>query len=835
MSRNIKSGKPFYTNIRKWGKKLLFAGYDNGKKVFEKMDFEPELFLPDDTASGKYMGWDGQKLRRETYDNMKEAVEYVKANQHVHGRKIYGTTNYPAQFIAKYFPDKVDYDLNLIRIFYLDIETWSGEAFPEAEKADYPITLLTIHDSKTGIKHVWGTQPYVNNDPMVEYYEYSLDTEVDMLYNFLAWMKMNPPDIITGWNSRLYDLMYIVNRMKKILSEKAYEQLSPWGIVMDKDIQMKRFGQIKQYKVYDIYGIADLDYMDLYQKYTPNQESSYKLDHIAYKNLKKKKVEFEGTLHELYENDYQKYVEYNIQDVQLIVELEQKLKYLALIIDFSYNVFVPSYMDCLGTTKIWETCIFHHLSQQNIYGVIKDNDNLPEKIEYAGGYVKEPNPGLYRWVMTIDVKSLYPKIIETLNIGIETHRGRYSHPISVDKLLNDNIDTNSLVAANVALSVNGDLYSRDKQSFFSVLMEKFFNQRKEYTALMKKARASGDKDTEKIYDIKQYSIKILINSFYGCLGTNFFQYYSVANAASVTLTGQYINRSIWAGVNKFLNEILKTVDQDYIVFGDTDSSGILLESIVKKFMPDETDVTKIAEFLNKFGKEYLEPIVAKTVDEALQKLNVFKNHIQVERENICDVAIWTGKKHYLMNIVESDGKINTDIKLKMKGIETVKSDTPMLCRDKLEDVLKIIVRGDNNMLIKFIDNFRKEYNQRLPQELAYSKSVKKALYEDTDKTNPINTRASTSFNKLIDNFELQTRYQKIKDGQKIKYIYLTLPNPSGENVIAFVDKLPPEFGLDKYIDFDTMFDKSFLKPIRAITDVIGWKLEKKHNLSKMFS
>jgi DNA polymerase elongation subunit (family B) len=817
----------FYTNVREANDKLMFIGYQDGKRITKIVDYKPEFYIrASDVANSTHVDIFGNPLSVKKFNDIRQAKKYIYNNKDVGNFQLYGSTNYAGQFIARVFGGEIEYNLDYIRRFYIDIETWAKDEYANVETANLPITLITIYDSYTKKKYTWGTKPFSLTLPDHEYYEFTIEREKEMLTHLVTWWKCNYPDVISGWNSSLYDNKYLINRMTRLLGDNVTCGLSPWGSINTRKIQNKRFGKIKEEEIYDIHGIADLDYMDLYKKYYPSGEAQYSLDYISNKHLKRNKVKYKGSLHELYERDYDTYVLYNVEDVQLVVDLDEKLKYIPLIIEVAYAGFVPSYMDALGTTRFWETLIYHHLYQQKIIPPIKGQSG--EKTEkYDGGYVKDPIPNMYEWIVSFDVTSLYPSIIRTLNIGAETKMSQRLN-ITVDDLLNKLVDNSYALSNNYSLSGNGNYYSRDKKSFFAELMEKLFNKRKYYNGLKKTAETP---DLEKIYDIKQYALKILINSFYGATGTQYFQFFDLDNAKSVTLTGQYIIKSIANALNTYLNGLLETVDVDYIVGVDTDSNYVHLDAVVKKYLPPDTPKEKIRQFLDKFSEQHLQKVIDNAIHDCLSYVNVFENHISMKREVICDKVVWVKPKHYAMSVLDKEGKVYTDTEIVAKGIALVKSSTPDFCREHLREALKIILTGDNDKLIKYIFDFKKKFMLATPDQIAFPRSVNGLVtYGKTTYKVPIQVSAAKNFNRLIRKYGLENKYPKIMDGGKLKFVYLKEPNHVFSSVIGFTDEIPSEFGLEDFVDYHTMFEKTFLVPLKSITDIVGWELSKKKRL-----
>jgi DNA polymerase elongation subunit (family B) len=789
------------------------------------------------------------------FSSIKEAKDFIYTYKGVQDFQIYGTDKFPRQYIAEKFRGELQYSSEYIRTFILDIEVDGADGVPDAFKAEKKITAITIYDSKTNRFITWGLKEWDKNKSEVVS-KYNLDheyrifkDEYSMLLDFVLFWQNNYPDILTGWYSRGFDVPYIINRIKNILGERHANKLSPWGIIREKKTSIRRMGVQQEITQYDIYGIAELDYMDLYKKYGKNSES-FKLDFIAQTELGERKLKYEGSLSKLYDTDHQKYIDYNIHDVNIIKLLDEKLKFLDLITEVSYAGKVPCYTDSLGTVAYWEILIYNHLHEKNIIPELKSHSGSKDD-QYTGAYVKEPKPGRHEWVMSFDFQSLYPSVIRQVNIGVETLVSPEDIPselksllsdVNIDNLLKKKIDTDLLKKYNFSLSVNGKLYRKDKQSLFSELMEIFFNKRKEYKKLSKtyKEEYLKTKDKKynrlyKIYDIKQYAVKILINSFYGATGNQYFQYYSLDNAQAVTITGQLATQWVEKKLNEYMNKLLQTENHDYVIAGDTDSIYICFDSLVQK-MNLRDNLQKI-NFLDKFANEKLTQFFSKSLEELQDYLNSYTNNLVLIRDVISDVAIWKAKKMYFMNVHDSEGVRYDTPQMKIMGVEVVKSSTPMIVRDKLRTALKTILTGKEKDLHTFIEEFRQEFSKLKPEEIAFPRGVsemdKWIENGSATKGTPIHVKGSIIYNNLLKKYKLN-ELETIKDGSKVKFVYLKEPNIIRNNTIAFIGELPKEFDLEKYIDYDVQFEKTFLKPLRDILDVIGWKIEEEFNLENLF-
>ena len=854
----------FYTNVKQSGKDILYIGYENGVRVKERIQFSPTLYTAVESENPEFKSYTGIPVRQIQFDNIKDAKDHIKLYDGS-GIQMYGTDRFACEYVARNFPERdIKYLMALIRVFFIDIEVYSGNGFPDPYEANEIITAVTIYDTKTGKFHVWTIKPYDKDktypgDPIAHLREniilHQFTDEGHMLYDLLQFWGKNHPDIVTGWNSRYFDMVYIINRIRKLYGEKVCDTLSPWGIIQDRHSNVTRFGVTHKELSYDMAGIAELDLLDLYKKYSGNKEESYKLGYIGEKNLGISKIEFDGPLHELYEKDYQKYVDYNIQDVNLVVQIEKKKKLLDLIVEVSYAGKVPSYNDSLGTTKYWEIFIYNHLLRKNQVTDIKDI-SVEKADKFAGAYVKDPLVGLHKWVISFDFASLYPSLIRQVNIGPETLvdqsqiTAELKHllaEVSVDKLVTKQLDLSILKKYNFSLSGNGQLYYRDRQSFLAEMVGDIFNRRKLYKKQMLEAERKyeqthddADKTLAEMFGIKQQALKILINAVYGACGSEYFQYYSIANAEAVTLTGQIMVQTIRDKLNNYLNTVLKTNNIDRIIAMDTDSAYVDLSDIVEAVFKDkEMDTDTIINFIDKFANERLTPMINKECKDMCEYLNNYDNFMDMKRESIAEKAIWTGKKRYFMSVRDSEGVRYAKPEISVTGLQSVSSSTPKICREAIEECLEIILTKDEETIQKFISKFKDEFYNSPVEKVAKPTGVGDVVGYTDPKGNPMdgtpaNIRSAINYNTLLTKHNMTKTHEAVKNDSQIKWVYLKMPNPLHNNVIGFPDKLPKNFGLDKYIDYDTQFDKTFLSPIKAITDLIGWNTKEVNSLESLF-
>jgi len=826
----------FYSNVFLTGDKILYVGYENGQRVQYEQNFAPVLFAQSNKKT-EYKTLEGNYAQKLEFNSVKDAREFIDEYKQVENFKIYGNDRFLYQYISTEFPEeRIEYDPTQLKIYTIDIETSSENGFPSIADTSEEILCLTIKDFTTKKLIVWGTREYENSRDDVEYRVFWKEDE--MLKDFLAWWAKNTPDILTGWNVKLFDVPYICRRIDRILSSKYMKSLSPWNKVYEKEVEIKGRNQF----VYDIIGVSVLDYLDLYQKFTYTNQESYRLDHIASVELGQQKLdhsEFE-TFRDFYTQNWQKFVTYNIHDVELVDRLEDKMKLIDLAVNLAYDAKV-NFEDVYYQVRMWDSIIYNYLTPKGI--VVPPNERNDKDAKYAGAYVKEPVPGLYEWVVSFDLNSLYPHLIMQYNISPETLLPTRHPSATVDRILQQQI----AIKGDTCVCANGAQYRKDVRGFLPELMEKIYNERKIYKKkmLVAKQEYENTKDPQLIKDISKFNNiqmarKIQLNSAYGAIGNQYFRYYKLANAEAITLSGQVSIRWIENKMNDYLNNLLKTEDVDYVIASDTDSIYLNLGPLVTKFFSNRSgDKAAIVSILDKVCQEKLEPFIERSYEELATYVSAYDQKMIMKRENIADKGIWTAKKRYILNVWDSEGVRYTKPKLKMMGIEAVKSSTPAPCRTKIKEALNIIMTKTEEDVIQFIDTFKEEFFKMSPEDIAFPRSVN-GLTKWSDpvtlyrKSCPIHVRGALLYNFQLKKRKLTYKYPLIQEGEKIKFCYLQKPNTVGENVISFISNFPTEIDVHKNIDYKLQFQKSFLDPLKIILDAIGWKTEKEVNLEFLF-
>ena len=827
----------FYTNVEQAGQNLLVRGYEGGKAFKDRVPFNPTLYLPTSNFS-KWRTLEGKCVEPMKQGSIAGAKETIMRYRDVANMEVYGNTRYLYQYIAEeYSDDHIKFDPKAIRVFNIDIETAAENGFPDIEAADQEILAISIKDSFTGRITVFGARSFDNKHEDVDYLHFK--TEQSMLSAFLEYWNENFPDVITGWNVQLFDIPYIAGRISRILGEKYTRYLSPWRLISRREIYIKGRKQI----AYDLPGVSTLDYLELYRKFTYTNQESYRLDHICMVELGARKLDHSeyDTFKEFYQNDWQKFIDYNIHDVRLVDQLDDKMKLLDLAFTMAYDAKV-NYEDVFSQVRMWDNYIYVELLKRKIaIPPKKESANKSEK--YAGAYVKEPKTGFYDWVVNFDLNSLYPHLIMQYNISPET-LWETGHPSSsVEGILNQEVE----IDGTYAVCANGAQYRKDVRGFLPELMDKMYNERVIFKKKMLKAKQEYEKNpsNELIKEIArcnniQMAKKISLNSAYGAIGNEHFRYYRLANAEAITLSGQVSIRWIENKMNGYLNRLLSTDKVDYVIASDTDSIYLNLGPVVDKFFGNKSsDKIRIVELLDKICKDKLEPFIDASYQELATYVSAYDQKMIMKRENIADRGIWTAKKRYILNVWDSEGVRYKEPKMKIMGLETARSSTPQYFRDKLYAAFKIIIGKTNDELISFINDVRTETRERPYEEVAFPRGVNN-LEKYRHRTNiytertPIHVRGALLYNHYVKKHKIENKHPLIQEGEKIKFMYLKTPNPIHEDVISFFGDLPEEFGLEKYVDYKTQFEKSFLNPLINVLDCVGWTHEKKITLGSFF-
>ena len=832
----------FYTNVIIYGDNALVRGVHNGQRFQEKIPFKPKLFVPKKKAGPAiYHNLFGEPLEVIEFGGLNDAREFQKNYQGVANMKIHGNTNWQYQYITETYGGEIEFDMTKLQVWALDIETTTEHGFPSVDNPKETVQLITIQDLATRTIVTYGIKAYTGNRTDIKYVE--CKDEYDLLRKFLSDWLVNPPDIVTGWNINLFDIPYLVNRIEAIMGEPSTKQLSPWRQIRRRDIE---FAQ-KTLTSYEIPGITILDYIDLYKKFTYNAQESYKLDYICKQELGVGKLEHTyDTFAEFYKADWNLFTEYNVIDTERILQLEDKMKLIELAVTMAYDA-KCQFGDVFSAVRTWDCVLYNYLWDQNI--VVHSRDTTREDLSIEGAYVQEPVPGSYDWVVSFDATSLYPSIIMQYNMSPETlvmGDQDYFTPTTVKQLLDKKTDLKHLHERDECMTANGYHFNRKTKGLFPGIVEKLFDDRQVYKRKMIEAQKLYQETKKASYlnDISRYTNfqmarKIQLNSLFGAWANYFFRYFDDRIAEGITTTGQLIIQQVGRALDDYLNKVCGTKDFKYSFYSDTDSCYITLDPLVKKFYADKSK-TEIVAILDRICEEKITDVINRSCKELAFYTNAFDPKIIFKREAIADRGIWVAKKRYAINVYNNEGVSYDPPKLKVMGLEIVRSSTPEVIRNSLKEAVRVAITTDQQTMQDYIDQYKKEFMQLPPEDIAFPRGVNNLKkYSSASHIYaagcPMHVRGALLYNHYLKEKGIGNKYENIGEGDKIKFLYLRTPNPIKENCIGFIGKLPPEFLLTNYIDYDTMFEKSFIEPLNGIIEGMGWTARPQATLAGLFS
>jgi len=737
------------------------------------------------------------------------------------------------------------------RTLYIDIEVDVEDGFPTPETAENEITSIAIYDAAGDEKFVWildknGDVPSMKRDNLSTI---SCATEYELLQKFMGKYHEIQPTIITGWNIDFFDIPYLFNRMVNVMGQQFARSLSP----------IKDVIWLKHRNRYRISGVSCLDYMALYKNFTYSQESSYSLEAISQKELGKGKIKYDGTLNDLLKDDIQKYVDYNMNDVDLVVELDDKMKLIDLARGICHKGHVP-YEDFLFATRYLDGAALTYLKRNGIVAPSRAPRNSDEPLDLLGAYVKAPNPGRYKWVYDLDLTSLYPSIIMTLNVSPETKvtkldnfdgkgyvKGTGTHYTDGWNGWESAADLKAYLESNdYSIAANGVVYDRKLNGFLPSILDKWFNERVEYKNLRKKFEKEGDTAKAVYYDQMQLVTKILLNSFYGVLGNPGFRFFDPDNAVAITSTGQQLIKFTADIGNQYYRKELG-IDKDYCIYTDTDSTFFSSLPLIEKRYPeyDITDEKWMADKTIEIASE-VQNFINNAYDLYGKRFhNVDTHRFDIKQEFVAKAGLWIAKKRYAQWLINQEG--HTISRLDVKGLDVVRSSFPPAFRSFMAEVLEDILNDiDKTDLDEKILSFKESIKSRDLLEIMFPVGVKNVTkyltkgaspFAPAAKGTPVHVKSAINYNDML-------RYHKIKsvrsiiNGEKIKWTYLK-KNPMNLNSIAmkgYEDPQPIVDFVNQYIDHDKIFKSSFENKLNDFYDALDWgRIPENNNLGKFFA
>ena len=843
----------FYTSVDRYGSEIRVCGYRDGQRYKQKIKYEPYLFIP--SKEGTYKNLHGQPVARKNFANMREAQQWVDHYKDLQGFKWYGYDRWVYPFINDNWLGDIKYDTSVINRHILDIEVAKNPAgeYATVENADGQITLIGLRIK--GQRFVYGWDDHKWKEPYLPprcHYVPCRD-EAHMLERFLQLWEDDDdrPDIVTGWNIERYDIPYLVNRIRKVLGEGHAERMSPWGLLREKNIEV--WGNPTT--IYIPVGLVILDYYDIYKKFTYKQLESYSLDHVAFHEVKRRKLDYKSQgysdIEDLRKRNFPLFVQYNIEDLDRVHDIDEKNHFIDLACFIAYQAKV-NLTDALGSVKLWEVISHNHLLNK---GIVFHHDMRSEPRRIPGGFNFKPQIGPHQYVMSFDLQSLYPHLMMWTNISPECYVDMESWPLETDEeggaeyclkhpeIINRDFQEHS----DFSRAGNGARFRRDRQGFMGELMKKFFAMRKSFKDQMIKAKNSGaDEDEITRLNNAQMGIKIAINSFYGATANPAFAFYNWRISSAVTLSGQLAIRWIAQRLTEVLDKALG-IRHNWTVAGDTDSIYLDLTPFVTRFVPDNP-----VDFLDRLGKEFIGPEIDKAYAELGKIMNSYEPDKLIMKRDVISVprsseegignvkipkgygAIWRAKKCYAMWVQDAEGVRYPEPELKVMGLEVVKAIIPQDCRDAFRESIALILDGKKKETQDFIKEFRQKFNKLKVEDIAFPRGCNGLEeYHDSGriwrKGSPIHVKGALVYNHRLKEMGLDSVYPLIHSGDKVKFVHLREPNPVHCNVVSFLQVLPPEMGLHKYVDTEMMFDKTFLEPVKSLLVLLGWEAKETRN------
>ena len=813
---------------------------EDGDRIDTEIPFRPYLYLEKEGSDDAVSIFKTCLFKK----SFRNSIDRRKFVDNTSNQRIFHNLAPEQQFLVEMYKDQNNdptFSQFPLKTLLLDIEvdTTYDSAFPVPEKAAVPINLITVYDTLTKSTHTWGLKgEYKSTLPDCIYHR--CETEQDLVLQFVDYWKSDYPDIASGWNSAGFDFPYIINRFARLFGDDFVKQLSPVGNVRGRKV-FTDFGREKT--IWSISGISLIDYMDLYKTFSPGERESFSLNYISELELGEGKIAYNAvSLGELAQTDWKLFVDYNIQDVHLLVKLEEKLKFLEIARMLAYKG-CTNFEAALGKVAIVTGAVAIQASKQGF--VIPTFPNKIDRESYEGGYVREPEKGIQKSIVSFDVNSLYPNTIITLNISPETKLGKIvTGDIESDKdltikLINGNLHTLSvdkfkqfLVKENVALSKAGVMYSQKTKGVIPNLIDEIYKERVKTKQSLSKLKKLKNKDRETqlklvYFDTLQYTYKILLNSIYGTFANKHSSLMDLDHAMSITVTGQNVSKAGGVIIDKFVNAKYGAMSS-ITKYGDTDSLYVSIQPILAKLNISLLDENGgINEKVHDIVNEIDEHVNVEILSWAREELFSVDPRYVFKREVIADVGIFLQKKRYILHVLDEEGApVN---KFKYTGIELVRSTTPKKVKKLIESVIKTSLLTENFKAAN--DVYRLAYSEFVkldPNDVAARTSINNlekyaegaSLYK-YKKGTPSHVKGAIAYNILIKELNLDEKYEAIQSAQKVKKLYCE-KNKYGLDAIAYVSTLPVEFGVR--VDWDKMFSKLVTQPIDRLYEAIGWSL-----------
>lgn len=824
----------------------LFGWDTEGKRARFQASFQPYLYVEDERGDKKTIF--GTKAKKRTFRNSYERTKFLQDSGI---KRVYENLPAAQQYLLDTFwldNETTDFSKHPLKITFIDIETYSVDSFPDIDNPEHTVNVITCYDNFSEKFYTFGLKPYNNQDDNVVYKH--CRNEKDLFIKFIEYIENDYPDVLSGWNSEFFDIPYIINRCERILGQEYVNRLSPTGNITVREV-MGKFG--RQQKRYYIEGVSCIDYLDIYRRFCLKLRESYKLDAIGEIELDEKKVDYgDIDLFTLADTDWDTFVKYNIQDVNLIVKLEKKLQYITLLRMLSY-VGLTTLEGAMGTISVINGALtIRARKRKEVLSTFVRSSTAGKN---PGAYVAEPKPGFQNNIVSFDANSLYPNVMISLNLSPETKVGR------VSKNSKGNIDIYHVSGKTIELTPDkfsafikqeecsitkaGFLFTQKRKGIIPEFLDYYYKQRvaiqeelftyeKQLAALSKKSVEYKDiKYTVERLNTKQMVIKILINSAYGYMGNKQAPIGDDDIASSVTLTGQAIIKQAGSILQEYLREFYNIHDQETLegswIYSDTDSCYFSLNCIqdrvpIKSGEDINPKFIEVVEDINRYLNNNI-------TTWAIKNLRTKDSRFIFKREYIGDVGLFLQKKRYVLRILDNKGiKSN---KFKYTGVEVVRTSMPNAVKPYAKKIIETMLdtqslHKTNNILNEAYETFK-----TLPVEdmsfvmgiKGYEKYASKCNDLNITKGTPIHVKAAYLHNLMCKKMNIKN-IEHISSGDKIRFFYIQKPNRYNIDVIGFKYNLPQEFGEIFKVDYETMFEKILFNSIERFYANVKWQIRK---------
>jgi len=834
----------------------LYTWDENGKRITVPSTYEPYVYLETNNAPDALSIFD-TKLKKKRFKNQYDRSKYLKDNKVT---RVFENFNVYQQFLLDTYwkeNEKPEFTKNPLKVYFIDIETYSPDAFPNPQDPGDTINIITIYDTITRKFYSWGLKPYTAKSPDVIYV--ACKTEEELLRKFVDFFSKDYCDILSGWNSEFFDVPYVINRVRKILGEEAMQKLSPAGSLRSRTF-MGKYGR-EQVKWF-IEGLSCVDYLDIYKRFCQTLRESYKLDAIGEIELQERKIDYgDQNLTELADGDWETFVDYNIQDVNLLVRLEQKLQYIQLLRMIAYAG-LTTFEGALGSLSvITGLCsIRARLKDKRIPTFVKD---VKEGTKNAGAYVADPQKGFQEHIVSLDANSLYPNTMITLNLSPETKVGKIIDKSDKDITIKHvNGQTFTLThekftafvkQEEIAISRAKILFTQKEKGIIPDTIDYYYKKRVEVKKQLTKAKKkliTLEEDTQEYKDlqvevdrlnIRQHTIKILMNTVYGYFGNKHSPLGDDELAESITLTGQAVIKES----NRILTDYIKAntglsdeflAENSPIVYNDTDSSYISIKHLVEaKKIPTFDKNGNVAQEYYKAVEDIEEHLNREIITWGKSALGSKDCRLVFKREAIADVGLFLAKKRYVLHTLDVEGIPGK--KFKYTGVEVVRTTMPAPIKPYVKKIIETMLLTKDYAATNKIFNETYDIFKSLPLEdiafvmgvKGYEKYANRCNGFETVKAMPKHVKAAYYHNILLDRFGIERKYEKMASGDKVRFFEVKKPNSFGLSVIGYKYYYPKEFQSVFEIDYEKMFEKIIYSVIERFYEAVNWTVKKPGN------